>query len=244
MSLEEGKLYLPTLGEDGVINLVTRGDSGILGKQFAIDYNSPLGWEPDPAVGEVRIATMDSTLSYADITVATEQRCGDLMALSSPPEEFESVHIESESGQICDSNGTPIGYSPVAHDTSVHVPIAPQLTFKPSSLPSSTQPTTSRPRRSPLSTALPMRYAQNAIRASYSAFVTLLLMAGLAISGQSIASVPVPPPASVFATSAISVEEFMRKNPKWGKASIGSDRDKWLAADKKEHDQQILPQRS
>jgi len=33
MSMDEGKQYVPTIGDDGTWHLITRGDSGILGKQ-------------------------------------------------------------------------------------------------------------------------------------------------------------------------------------------------------------------
>ena len=39
MSLEEGKGYLPTLGPDGQVHLISRGESTELGKAFAVEYN-------------------------------------------------------------------------------------------------------------------------------------------------------------------------------------------------------------
>ena len=42
MSLKEEKLYIPTLGNDGVWQLTSRGDSGTLGKKFALTHDEDL----------------------------------------------------------------------------------------------------------------------------------------------------------------------------------------------------------
>ena len=70
--------------------------------------------------------------------------------------------------------------------------------------------------------------------------VTLMFMAGLALVGQSIDSCPeVEDPNDMMATSAYSHDQYVKKNPKWNKALAGIDRDKWMAADEKEHVQQM-----
>ena len=68
LSLQEGEKLLPTKDVEGNIVLVARGDHGILGQKFALQLDERLGWEPDASIGEVRISSMDSTLSYADVT--------------------------------------------------------------------------------------------------------------------------------------------------------------------------------
>jgi hypothetical protein len=70
--------------------------------------------------------------------------------------------------------------------------------------------------------------------------VTLMFMVGLALVGQSIDSCPeVEDPNDMMATSAYSHDQYVKKNPKWNKALAGIDRDKWMAADEKEHVQQM-----
>jgi hypothetical protein len=63
MTIEEGKQYMPTLGEDGLWHLVTRGDSGILGKQFALAYNEDLSTTVDYSRAEISTTTLDSSIS-------------------------------------------------------------------------------------------------------------------------------------------------------------------------------------
>jgi len=51
-----------------------------------------------------------------------------------------------------------------------------------------------------------------------------------------------PDVSLLLANVIISQEEFMRKNPKWSKAKVGPDKEKWLAADDKEREQMFDPQ--
>ena len=63
MSLEEGKQYLPTLGDDGVWRLVTRGDSNFLGKQFAMSYDEDLSSISRYDNAEIKTATLNSSIA-------------------------------------------------------------------------------------------------------------------------------------------------------------------------------------
>ena len=225
MSLEEGQLYMPTLGPNGEVVLVTRGDHGILGKQFAVQHDEPLGWEPDATTGEVRISSFDSTLSYADITDKMESNIQAEIEKhgTEVQEEFEKVHIDSTTGELHGESGSPIE-SDIPKDIEIPMSQSP-----------------SRPRRSSQSCRMPVRYVNAVAATAYQSFVTILFMAGLALCNQSIDSCPLPmnnnEPLMVMST--VSYEEYLRKNPKWAKAIKGPDKDKWIAADSKERLQQM-----
>lgn len=46
-----------------------------------------------------------------------------------------------------------------------------------------------------------------------------------------------PDVSVLMAIVSISTDEYLRRNSKWSQAMIGSDRDEWLAADRKEFQQ-------
>jgi hypothetical protein len=63
--------------------------------------------------------------------------------------------------------------------------------------------------------------------------------------GSNVEDVPyatTPATSRLMATAAVSHEEFLRKNPKWSKASNGPDRGKWMEADDAERVQQTTRQ--
>lgn len=70
----------------------------------------------------------------------------------------------------------------------------------------------------------------------------VLLNDGHALGG--VREVPQTPPRTAYlmANTAVSHEEFLRKNPKWSKACNGPDRGKWLEADEAERVQQVTTQ--
>ena len=73
MSLQEGQRYLPSASPDGETILVTRGDTGMLAKSFAMECTEDLGvaLESD----EIPISRLDSTISYDNITAETTNKC-------------------------------------------------------------------------------------------------------------------------------------------------------------------------
>jgi hypothetical protein len=62
-------------------------------------------------------------------------------------------------------------------------------------------------------------------------------MAGLAVTGRSIDNLPNQSPPEFIVSAAVSHEEFIRKNPTWGQAKKGPDKEKWHKADQKERKQ-------
>jgi len=108
-----------------------------------------------------------------------------------------------------------------------------------------------RPRRSAHGRRMPAQYVSSAAQMSYTAFVTVLFMAGLGLTGRSLDNCPQYTDAEVdesvydgmelSAYTAVSHDEYNRKNPKWKKAIAqeNPDRDKWLEADEKERVQQM-----
>ena len=67
MSLEDGQAYLPVLGPDGQWHLVTRGETGILGKAFVMEYGQELGPEPQAARAEIATTTFNSSIAGDEV---------------------------------------------------------------------------------------------------------------------------------------------------------------------------------
>jgi hypothetical protein len=103
-TVEEGKQYLTRRDADGNTELVARGDTGILGKQFAVVSEEPLGTEPSPVLGEVRISAMDSSLTYMQVTESTEERIQQEIHAQGPEymieEEYENVRMDPKRGLV------------------------------------------------------------------------------------------------------------------------------------------------
>jgi hypothetical protein len=131
MSIEEGKQYLPTLGPDGQTIMIpnTRGDTGILGQQFAASYNEPLGWVPEEGTGEVRIEDFDSIISYDEITRNMEETLQQQIKEHGDdiPEEFEEVHVNQQTGQLEDAKGVPVSVEVGVEEESTEEPISAPL---------------------------------------------------------------------------------------------------------------------
>jgi hypothetical protein len=73
---------------------------------------------------------------------------------------------------------------------------------------------------------------------AYTALVTFMMAAGAIFVARAVA----PDVSMLMANVSVSNEHFMRQNPKWNKAKVGPDKEHWLAADKKEWDQQFDPE--
>jgi hypothetical protein len=108
MSMLEGQSYLPVRNDLGEIVLTTRGDSGVLAKQFALDCKEDLGGQLESE--DVPISQFSSTIAYNNITEEmTEKygfasdRAGDESVLEQVLEGGdvleEEVHINEETGE-------------------------------------------------------------------------------------------------------------------------------------------------
>ena len=240
-TVEEGKLYMTTRDEEGKTVLVARGDTGILGKQFAFISEEPLGPEPNSTLGDVRIKAMDSSITYLNITEDMEERIQQEIESKGPEymaeEQYEDIHIDSTSGRLMNQIGEIVVPEEGAGKHYSQVPM--------SALPGRSQ-RTAKGRR------LPDRYVIHAAKTAYTALVTVLFMAGLALTNQSIDNCPRytkseldesmfdVEPEHYTANIAVSHEEYNRKNPKWSKAIKRDDAAKWVEADAKERAQQLL----
>lgn len=107
MSLEEGQRYLPAQNDEGETILVTRGDTGMLAKSFAMDCTEDLGVAIASDV--VPISRFDSTISYDAITAETNKTCGfdqlpsaDEMVVD---DEVQEVHLDLMTGRMYSNEG-------------------------------------------------------------------------------------------------------------------------------------------
>ena len=107
MSLEEGQQYMRAESPDGETILVTRGDTGMLAKSFAMDCNEDLGvaLESD----EVPISRFDSTISFDTITATTAKNCGFDKPISGNEtildEAIEEVELDLVTGRMYSTEG-------------------------------------------------------------------------------------------------------------------------------------------
>ena len=76
-------------------------------------------------------------------------------------------------------------------------------------------------------------HLRGCITGAYTAFVTIFLMAGTALTGD------YDPPDTPFplAAESVSHKEYVRRNPKWSKVSTGPNSKEWMVADQVERDQ-------
>jgi len=63
MSLEDGKQYIPTLGSDGVWNLMSRGESSNLSRKFAMAYDADLSSPHDHDKDEISTSSLVSSIA-------------------------------------------------------------------------------------------------------------------------------------------------------------------------------------
>ena len=84
----------------------------------------------------------------------------------------------------------------------------------------------------------PKRFIDSCATLAYQTFVSVLLWVGLAITN----TISAPVTTRLVTNAAVSHEEYMRRNPKWRKAILGPESDKWKIADDAERDQQLKRQ--
>ena len=106
-SVEEGKKYLPRLGEDGAWHLVAQGEASELGKQFAalVDDNLTCPIEYDRA--EIATHELDSSIAFDGVMQYLSLMKHEEATES---EGFADVHIDKTTGAPCDKNGVPINF--------------------------------------------------------------------------------------------------------------------------------------
>ena len=222
MSMLEGQSYLPVRNAAGEIVLTTRGDSGVLGKQFALNCNEDLGEELETE--DVPISEFSSTIEYQRITADTVEKHqfatespGDETLLDDALDEVleEEVFIKQETGEVCDSSGNIVDTQALVQSESGEVAALGDL------VQAQTQQGrysgAQRSRRSNAET-LPERFLVQSVEA---------------------AQINVPGPycpdmSELVVRAAVSHDEFMRRNPTNSQAMKGPDQEKWRAADLKE----------
>ena len=199
---------------EGETILVTRGDTGMLAKSFAMDCTEDLDviLESD----EVPISRFDSTIAFDDITARTAESCGfDKPTVEDEAildEAIEEVELDLATGRMYSKEGREIDSEGQQSASATHPSISGRHSH------------TVRSRRSNAET-LPERYLAQVTHASD-------------VPG------PYSPPMPEFIVrAAVSHEEFMRRNPTNKQAMNGPDREKWLIADKVEEDLLSLPQK-
>ncbi len=215
MSLEEGKKYLPVQDETGTWILVTRGDTGSLGKQYALNTEGEPENIADDIDTEISTSILDSTIAVDDATVQLADNFIQDAQQQYETEEYEEVTINLKSGQPEFSDGHPL--QPVdnlVRDSSAI-----------SELPST------RPQRI-TSGQKPLRYCNNSSTTLYDVMVVNLCHIGMSM----LTTPTLPDTTHLMANATISHEEVLRRNPKWSKAIKGPAKTEWLAADQRERD--------
>ena len=196
---------------------MTRGDSGILGKQFAMAYNEDLGGSVDYERAEISTTTLDSSIAVDQVMKYLNTLNKEVPLQES--EVFADVFEDTASGHPCDNNGVLVG---VPHEAE--------------EVPGLLNPL----QRKKRSTAgqCPKRFIDSCATLAYQTFVSVLLWVGLAITN----TISAPVTTRLVTNAAVSHEEYMRRNPKWRKAILGPESDKWKIADDAERDQQLKRQ--
>jgi len=122
-TVEEGRKYLPRLGEDGAWHLVAQGEASELGKQFAALVDDDLTCPIEFDRAEIATHEMDSSIAFDSVmqhlsTMKMEEEI--------ESEGFAEVHMDKITGAPCDENGVPIKFGEHATeqtDVPIQVPL-------------------------------------------------------------------------------------------------------------------------
>lgn len=224
MSLEDGKQYLPVRGEDGSIYLTTRGDSGILGKQYLQSHDDDnIETTRTSDNGDLCTSFFDSSILADEVfTKLTEKGVFDKP--DDNLEEFAEVQSDVTTGELQFSDGNQV----ISHDKEASIPeiLDHSSPFR-------------RPMRSTVGQT-PLRYQNNLVTLAYQAFVTPLLSVGARLLSSEKCAPDISP---LMVVAAVSHDEYVRRNPKWRKASTGTDSAAWFKADQEERDKHFNPER-
>ena len=216
------------MGDDGSWHIVTRGDSGVLGTQFALAYHEDLSCIADADQAEIRTASLNSSLVMDTITADVEKN-------TRMEHVLDDANLDREIGYACDETGELSHLLPSPDKGEMNLEDSQCGLEKASVIPLLPQ----RERR------LPGRYANVGVvvRAKPN-FVSIpsLVSSSIDASGPVMENLKSRMKTLLMASAAVSHAEFLRQNPKWSKARIGLDRDKWLQADADEREQQCQVQ--
>jgi len=222
MSMEEGKKYIATFGDDAMWHLTTRGETGVLGRQYVQTLAEDEITKRRDCGENILTASLTSSIALDEVFIALEQKgvfdyIDDKRVVD---EEYADVMVDSLTGKL--------------HYTSDFEPILPVDVDIPQEL------TVEEFRRPIRSTAgLHSRNYSSFASGILQGFTTFLCSVGTILHNLQTGTLPDMSP--IMASAAISHDEYIRCNPKWSKASKGPEKDKWIAADKKESDQQFDP---
>ena len=222
MSMAEGRGYLPRLGDDGSWHLVTRGDSNFLARQAAASAEAESVALVTESADSLLSSAFNSSIA-ADEVFAELSKHHKYVHVPMLEEEFAVTEVTSGKSQvhIVDQSDEEIQANPGTDDV---VP----------SVPNPASPVQGRSRANKGHTNWYKDFAMTA----YTALVTFMMAAGAIFVARAVA----PDVSMLMANVSVSNEHFMRQNPKWNKAKVGPDKEHWLAADKKEWDQQFDPE--
>jgi hypothetical protein len=131
-SIEDGKKYLPTLGDDGAWHLVTKGDSAQGCKRFAALSEEDLGGPVDSELAEFRTRDLTSSVD-TDILMLRMNELSH-QPVPSVEEQFADVRMDTVTGQVYDENDVPIQFT--EESTRESSPVVEVSSHVPSGLPS------------------------------------------------------------------------------------------------------------
>ena len=222
LSMEEGKKYIAVFGEDGTWHLTTRGETSVLGKQYVQTMAEDELTKKKDSGENLLTASLNSSIAADEVFLKLEREgiFEHIHDELSDEEELVDVSIKSSS-DILNSLSDPDSEQQVF----VEVP-AETSTVK-----------VGRPIRS--TAGKHSRNYNSFASGLLQGFMTLLCCVGTLLHSVQASNMPDTTP--IMAYAAVSHDEYMRRNPKWSKASIGKDKVKWLEADKKEGEQQFDP---
>ena len=211
MSMEEGKKYIATFGDDATWHLTTRGESGVLGKQYVQTLAEDEITKRKDCGENILTASLTSSIVADEVFFALEKKCvfdhiHDELVVE---EDFAEINVDKTTGKL---QFGPQEDEEIFHD--LH---------------------TEQSRRPIRSTA--GLHSRNYSSFASNLLEGMLCTAGIASHNVQVNDMP--DLSCIMASVAISHDEYMRSNPKWSKASTGPDKDKWIEADKKESDQQF-----
>jgi len=222
MSMEEGKKYIAVFGEDGSWHLTTRGETSVLGKQYVQTLAEDEITKRKDSGENLLTASINSSIASDEIFLKLE-RDGVFDHIRDElveDDELMDVRVDSSEGALdykSDSKSVLQSHSELSEESNR------------------------------LESRRPIRSTAGKHSRNYSSFasgllqgfVTLLCSVGTVL--HNIQDNNMPDTTALMVSAAISHDEYMRRNPKWSKASTRTDKEKWLAADKKEENQQFDP---
>lgn len=233
MSIEDGQKYMPALREDGTIGLVTRGDTGFLSQKYIIELDDSNQQSCESTDTNTATVSEDIYGSTADLDEYIHPSIFDSsIATDTVFKSLQSEEIKSGADKQLqaddDDNELQIGEHVIIPDVVRPLETAFSRKLQNHEVPESRS-------RRPIAKK-PSRYA-NFVAAAYAAYNSVIC--GLLFIGTCmILNMKSPDTSPIMANATmLSPDEYNRRNPTWGQAMKGPDREKWLVADEKERKQ-------